>query len=75
MGIPHVDENESIATIHEAFDRSITLLIPAISMAMGTMMLIGRAPGTPRQSLALSQIWGLRSPDGAWVVSMRGPQP
>lgn len=65
----HADENESIATIHEALDRGITLLDTGDFYGTGhNEMLIGRALRDRRDKALLSVKFGaLRSPDGAWV--------
>ncbi len=63
------DEGESIATIHEALDRGITLIDTGDFYGMGhNEMLIGRALRGRRDKAFLSIKFGaLRSPDGAWL--------
>jgi aryl-alcohol dehydrogenase-like predicted oxidoreductase len=63
------DENESIATIHEALDRGITLMDTGDFYGMGlNEMLIGRALKGRRDKALLSVKFGaLRAPDGAWL--------
>jgi aryl-alcohol dehydrogenase-like predicted oxidoreductase len=63
------DENESIATIHEALDRGITLIDTGDFYGMGhNEMLVGRALRGRRHKALLSVKFGaLRSPDGAWL--------
>jgi len=63
------DEGESIATIHEALDRGITLIDTGDFYGMGlNEMLIGRALKGRRDKALLSVKFGaLRSPDGAWL--------
>jgi aryl-alcohol dehydrogenase-like predicted oxidoreductase len=65
----HADENESIATIHEAVDRGVTLLDTGDFYGMGhNEMLIGRALKGHRDRVLLSVKFGaLRAPDGAWL--------
>lgn len=63
------DEQESIATIHAALDRGITLLDTGDYYAAGANeLLIGRAlrdrPGRAQVSVKFG---GLRGPDGAWL--------
>jgi aryl-alcohol dehydrogenase-like predicted oxidoreductase len=62
------DESESIATIHEALDRGITLIDTGDFYGMGlNEMLIGKALKGRRDKAHLSVKFGaLRSPDGAW---------
>jgi aryl-alcohol dehydrogenase-like predicted oxidoreductase len=63
------DESESIATIHEAIDRGITLIDTGDFYGMGhNEMLIGRAIEGRRQQVQLSVKFGaLRGPDGSWL--------
>jgi aryl-alcohol dehydrogenase-like predicted oxidoreductase len=63
------DENESIATIHAALDRGITLLDTGDFYGMGhNEMLIGKALKGHRGKAMLSVKFGaLRGPDGAWI--------
>lgn len=63
------DEQESIATIHAALDRGITLLDTGDFYGMGhNEMLIGRAIRDRRDGIVLSVKFGaLRSPDGGWL--------
>jgi aryl-alcohol dehydrogenase-like predicted oxidoreductase len=62
------DETESIATIHEALDRGITLLDTGDFYGMGhNEMLIGRALKDRRDKALLSVKFGaLRGPDASW---------
>jgi aryl-alcohol dehydrogenase-like predicted oxidoreductase len=63
------EECESIATIHEAIDRGITLLDTGDFYGMGhNEMLIGRALKGRRDRVLLSVKFGaLRAPNGAWL--------
>ena len=64
------DRNESIATVHAAFDAGITLLDTGDFYGMGhNEMLLGEArAGRPRDSYQLSVKFGAqRGPDGAWL--------
>jgi aryl-alcohol dehydrogenase-like predicted oxidoreductase len=63
------DENESIATIHEALDRGVTLLDTGDYYGAGhNELLIGRALRDRRDKALVSVKFGaLRSPDGAWI--------
>jgi aryl-alcohol dehydrogenase-like predicted oxidoreductase len=63
------DDNESIATIHEALDSGINLLDTGDFYGMGhNEMLIGRALRDRREHALISVKFGAqRSPDGAWV--------
>src|SRR5208283_72672 len=63
------DEAESIATIHEALERGITLLDTGDFYGMGhNEMLVGRALRGRRHGALLSVKFGaLRSPNGGWV--------
>jgi aryl-alcohol dehydrogenase-like predicted oxidoreductase len=64
------DRNESIATVHAAFDAGITLLDTGDFYGMGhNEMLLGDALlGRPRDSYQLSVKFGAqRGPDGAWL--------
>jgi aryl-alcohol dehydrogenase-like predicted oxidoreductase len=65
----HADENESIATIHEALDRGIALMDTGDFYGMGhNEMLIGRALRGRRDRALLSVKFGAqRAPDGAWL--------
>src|SRR5215510_3195523 len=62
------DETESIATIHAALDRGVTLLDTGDFYGQGhNEMLIGRALKGRRDRALLSVKFGaLRGPDGAW---------
>lgn len=62
------DENESMATIHEALDRGINLLDTGDFYGMGhNELLIGRALKGRREQALLSVKFGaLRGPDGSW---------
>jgi aryl-alcohol dehydrogenase-like predicted oxidoreductase len=62
------DEHESIATIHEAFDRGVTLIDTGDFYNMGlNEMLIGRALRGRRHNALLSVKFGaLRAPDQSW---------
>jgi aryl-alcohol dehydrogenase-like predicted oxidoreductase len=62
------DENEGIATIHEALDRGITLIDTGDFYDMGlNEMLIGRAlRGRRHQALLSVKFGALRSPDQSW---------
>jgi len=63
------DERESIATIHAALDRGITLLDTGDYYGAGhNEMLIGRALADRRGAALLSVKFGaLRGPDGSWL--------
>ncbi len=63
------DEGESIATIHEALERGVTLLDTGDFYGQGhNEMLIGRALKGRRHGALLSVKFGaLRSPDGGWL--------
>jgi aryl-alcohol dehydrogenase-like predicted oxidoreductase len=63
------DENESIATIHQAIDAGINLLDTGDFYGMGhNEMLVGRAIRDRRDAVLLSVKFGaLRAPDGSWV--------
>jgi len=63
------DENESVATIHEAIERGINLLDTGDFYGMGhNEMLIGRAIQGRRDRVLLSVKFGaMREPTGAWV--------
>jgi len=63
------DDDESIATIHAALDRGITLLDTGDFYGMGhNEMLIGRALRGRRENALLSVKFGaLRSPEGGWT--------
>lgn len=62
------EEEESIATIHEAVDRGISLIDTGDFYGMGhNEMLIGRALRGRRDKVLLSVKFGaLRAPDGSW---------
>jgi aryl-alcohol dehydrogenase-like predicted oxidoreductase len=72
MGMSHMygasDDAESIATIHAALDRGITLIDTGDFYGMGhNEMLIGRALRETRHNALLSVKFGaLRGPDGSW---------
>ena len=63
------DDNESIATIHAAIDRGITLLDTGDYYGAGhNELLIGRALRDRRDKALVSVKFGaLRGPDGAWI--------
>jgi len=63
------DETESLATIHAAIDRGVTLLDTGDFYGMGhNEMLIGRALQGRRDRVLLSVKFGaLRGPDGSWL--------
>jgi aryl-alcohol dehydrogenase-like predicted oxidoreductase len=63
------DENESIATIHAALERGVTLLDTGDYYGAGqNELLIGRALRDRRDKALLSVKFGaLRGPDGAWL--------
>ncbi len=63
------DESESIATIHEAIDRGITLLDTGDFYGMGANeLLVGRAIRDRRDRVLLSVKFGaMRGPDASWV--------
>ncbi len=63
------DEDESIATIHEALERGITLLDTGDFYGQGhNEMLIGRALKARREEALLSVKFGaMRGPDGSWI--------
>jgi aryl-alcohol dehydrogenase-like predicted oxidoreductase len=65
----YAEEAESIATIHEAIDRGITLLDTGDFYNMGhNEMLVGRALKGRRDKIILSVKFGaLRAPDGGWL--------
>ena len=70
------DDRESIATIHAAIDRGVTLLDTGDFYGTGhNELLIGRAIGDRRDRVLLSVKFGaLRSPDGGWVGVDGRPQ-
>ena len=63
------DESESIATIHAALDRGVTLLDTGDYYGAGhNEMLIGRALRGRRDAALISVKFGaLRAPDGSWI--------
>jgi len=63
------DENESIATIHGALERGITLLDTGDFYGTGhNEMLLGRALKGRRDKALLSVKFGaLRGPDASWI--------
>jgi aryl-alcohol dehydrogenase-like predicted oxidoreductase len=63
------DEKESIATIHAALDRGVTLLDTGDYYGAGhNELLIGRALRERRDDVLVSVKFGaLRSPEGAWI--------
>ena len=63
------DEDESIATIHQAIDRGVNLLDTGDFYGMGhNEMLVGKAIRGRRDKVLLSVKFGaLRGPDGAWL--------
>jgi aryl-alcohol dehydrogenase-like predicted oxidoreductase len=64
----HADESESVATIHAALDRGVTLLDTGDFYGMGhNELLIGRALiGRRDQALISVKFGAMRGPDGAW---------
>src|SRR5512146_524526 len=62
------DETESIATIHAALDRGVTLLDTGDFYGSGhNELLIGRALRDRRDKALVSvKFGGLRTPDGGW---------
>ncbi len=64
----HTNESESIATIHAALERGVTLLDTGDFYGMGhNEMLLGKALHGRRDKALLSVKFGaLRGPDGAW---------
>jgi aryl-alcohol dehydrogenase-like predicted oxidoreductase len=64
----HADEAESIATIHEAVERGVTLLDTGDFYGMGhNELLVGRAIRDRRDRVVLSVKFGaLRTPAGGW---------
>jgi aryl-alcohol dehydrogenase-like predicted oxidoreductase len=70
------DERESMATIHAAIDRGVTLLDTGDFYGTGhNEMLIGRAIRDRRERVLLSVKFGvLRSPDGGWLGMDARPQ-
>jgi aryl-alcohol dehydrogenase-like predicted oxidoreductase len=65
----HADEKESIATIHEALERGVTLLDTGDFYGLGhNELLIGRALADRRDKALVSVKFGaLRGPDGGWL--------
>ncbi len=65
----HTDDRESIATIHEALDRGVSLFDTGDFYGVGhNEMLLGRALQGRRDKALLSVKFGiLRSPDGGWM--------
>jgi aryl-alcohol dehydrogenase-like predicted oxidoreductase len=63
------DEAESVATIHAALDRGVTLIDTGDFYGMGhNEMLIGRALRDRRDNVLLSvKFGGLRGPDASWI--------
>src|SRR5262245_54776110 len=63
------DESESIATIHEAIERGVTVIDTGDFYANGhNEMLVGRAIAGRRDKVQLSVKFGaMRGPDGAWL--------
>lgn len=63
------DEAESVATIHMALDRGVTLLDTGDFYGMGhNEMLLGRALRDRRdQAMVSVKFGGLRTPDGGWT--------
>src|ERR1700722_1446170 len=63
------DENESMATIHEALERGVNLIDTGDFYGMGhNEMLIGRALKGRREKALVSLKFGAqRAPDGSWV--------
>src|SRR5579863_8269958 len=63
------DEGESIATIHAALERGVTLFDTGDFYGMGHIeLLLGRAlKGRRDQALISVKFGALRSPDGAWL--------
>jgi aryl-alcohol dehydrogenase-like predicted oxidoreductase len=70
------DDAESVATIHAAIDRGVSLLDTGDFYGMGhNELLIGRAIRDRRDRVLLSVKFGaLRSPDGGWVGVDARPQ-
>lgn len=70
------DEAESIATIHAAIDRGVSLLDTGDYYATGhNELLIGRAIRDRRDRVLLSVKFGvLRSPEGGWLGADARPQ-
>lgn len=62
------DEAESIATIHAAIDRGVSLFDTGDFYGMGSNeMLVGRAIEDRRDKVQLSvKFGGMRGPDGSW---------
>lgn len=65
----HADDNEGIATIHEAIERGVNLIDTGDFYGMGhNETLVGRAVRDRRDKVLLSVKFGAqRAPDGAWV--------
>jgi aryl-alcohol dehydrogenase-like predicted oxidoreductase len=63
------DEAESVATIHEALERGVTLFDTGDFYGMGhNELLVGRAlKGRREQALISVKFGALRAPNGAWV--------
>jgi aryl-alcohol dehydrogenase-like predicted oxidoreductase len=63
------DENESIATIHQAIDSGVNLLDTGDFYGMGhNEMLVGKAIAGRREKVLLSVKFGaMRGPDGSWL--------
>jgi aryl-alcohol dehydrogenase-like predicted oxidoreductase len=63
------DEGESIATIHAALDRGVTLIDTGDFYGMGrNELLVGRAlAGRRDQALLSVKFGGLRAPGGGWI--------
>src|SRR3954454_19686435 len=63
------DENESVATIHEAIDRGINVLDTGDFYGMGhNELLVGQPIRDRRDRVLLSVKFGaMRGPDGAWL--------
>src|SRR4051794_926543 len=70
------DDAESIATIHAAIDRGVTLLDTGDFYGMGhNELLVGRAIEGRREQVQLSVKFGaLRGPDGSWLGTDTRPQ-
>ena len=65
----YADEGESIATVHEAVERAVTLIDTGDFYGMGhNEMLIGRALKGRRDKVLLSVKFGaMRAPNGGWL--------
>lgn len=71
------DRKESIATIHEALEKGVTLFDTGDFYGMGHNELLLREAlqGQPRENAFISVKFGaLRSPDGGWIGMDNRPQ-